>query len=63
MADTDARFEEHRNEALGLLGIALNDDAPASDSARRNLIAAAQVHAALAQAVACFSERQTRISP
>jgi hypothetical protein len=43
MAEPDARFEEHRNEALRLLGIALDDDASASDCARRNLIAAAQV--------------------
>ena len=61
MAEPDARFEEHRNDALRLLGIAL-DDAPASDGARRNLIAAAQVHAALAQAVACFWQRHTRMS-
>ena len=62
MAEPDARFEEHRNEALRLLGIALDDDAPASDSSRRNLIAAAQVHAALAPPVACFWQRQTRMS-
>ena len=54
MTETDARFEEHRDESLRLLGIALDDDASASDGARRNLIAAAQMHAALAQAVACF---------
>ena len=62
MAEPDARFEEHRNEALRLLGIALDDDASASDGARRNLIAAARVYAALAQAVACFWQRQTRMS-
>jgi hypothetical protein len=62
VAEPDARFEEHRNEALRLLGIALDDDASASDAARRNLIAAAQVHAALAQAVACFWQTQTRMS-
>jgi hypothetical protein len=57
VTETDARFEEHRDESLRLLGIALDDDASASDGARRNLIAAAQVHAALAQAVACFWQR------
>jgi hypothetical protein len=61
VAETDARFEEHRNEALKLMGIALDDDASASDTARRNLIAAAQVQAALAQAVACFWQTQTRM--
>ena len=47
MAEIDPRFEEHRDESLRLLGIALDNTASASDGARRNLIAAAQVHAAL----------------
>jgi len=52
MAEVDVRVEQHRNEALRLLGIALDEDSSASSTAQRNLIAAAQVHAALAQAVA-----------
>ncbi|TAM66421.1 hypothetical protein [Mycobacterium sp.] len=52
MAEVDARIEQHRNEALRLLGIALGQGSSASPVAQRNLIAAAQVHAALAAAVA-----------
>jgi hypothetical protein len=57
VAETDARFDEHRDESLRLLGIALDDDASASDGARRNLSAAAHARAAVAQAVACFWQR------
>jgi hypothetical protein len=49
---TDTRVEEHRDEALRLLATALGLDPSASTTEQRNLIAAAQVHAALAQAVA-----------
>ena len=52
MSGTDARVEEHRDEALRLLATALDLDPSASSAEKRNLIAAAQVHAALAQAVA-----------
>lgn len=52
MSGTDARVEEHRDEALRLLAAALGLDPAAPNTEQRNLIAAAQVHAALAQAVA-----------
>ncbi|WP_077100383.1 hypothetical protein [Mycobacterium terramassiliense] len=52
MSATDTRVEEHRDEALRLLATALELDPSASSTQQRNLIAAAQVHAALAQAVA-----------
>lgn len=52
MSTSDIRVEEHRNEALRLLATALELDPSASSTKQRNLIAAAQVHAALAQAAA-----------
>ena len=37
MAETDARFEEHRNEASRLLGIAL-DDATSASAIRQSVV-------------------------